>query len=475
MTTGNFTATSVTSPLAEITAADRNRLRNRSCSPPTILLPSPPPTRLPQTPDRTIHRFWWNNWHLNRRLPIARLACWMCLVGCGLSGIAWPEFASPAYAQPSARAPQGTPSAISGQVPGQVPGQAPGQAPIRPVASLPPVSAGLAPDELTPEERVYVSVYEQVNRSLVNITTKAVRGENLFQSEVAVEGAGSGSVLDQQGHVLTNYHVVEGATSIRVALYNGESFDARLVGHDAMNDIAVLRVTAPAEDLFPVRFADSAQLRVGQRVIAIGNPFGLERTMTLGIVSSLNRSLPTRAGRSLKSLIQIDAALNRGNSGGPLLDSRGRLIGMNTAIASSTGENTGVGFAIPANILARVVPQLIETGRVIRPDIGITRVLETERGLVIVTLSARGPAEQAGLLGFRVVKTERRRGPFVYTEQKIDRSRADMIVSVDGRPVRSADDLLGAVETKRPGETVELGVVREGKMGVVVVTLGTGE
>jgi S1-C subfamily serine protease len=210
-------------------------------------------------------------------------------------------------------------------------------------------------------------------------------------------------------------------------------------------------------------------------VIAIGNPFGLERTMTLGIVSSLNRSLPTRAGRSLKSLIQIDAALNRGNSGGPLLDSRGRLIGMNTAIASSTGENTGVGFAIPANILARVVPQLIETGRVIRPDIGITRVLETERGLVIVTLSARGPAEQAGLLGFRVVKTERRRGPFVYTEQKIDRSRADMIVSVDGRPVRSADDLLGAVEAKRPGETVELGIVREGKTGVVVVTLGTGE
>ena len=396
-----------------------------------------------------------------------------------------------AHAQPVPRGPLGNQPPVPGiqppipgnppSVPGNqppVPGNqpaAPGNPPMRPAWNYPPVAAALAADELTPEERVYVSVYEQVNRSVVNITTKATRGENLFQGEMAVEGAGSGSVLDQQGHVLTNYHVVEGATSIRVALFNGESFDARVVGHDAMNDIAVLQVSAPPEDLFPVRFADSAQLRVGQRVIAIGNPFGLERTMTLGIVSSLNRSLPTRAGRSLKSLIQIDAALNRGNSGGPLLDSRGRLIGMNTAIASSTGENTGVGFAIPANILARVVPQLIETGRVIRPDIGITRVLETERGLVIVTLSARGPAEQAGLLGFRVVKTERRRGPFVYTEQKIDRSRADMIVSVDGRPVRSADDLLGAVEAKRPGETVELGIVREGKTGVVVVTLGTGE
>jgi S1-C subfamily serine protease len=391
----------------------------------------------------------------------------LVFLGLWIGGIAAGLLAVPASAQPVPRVPVVSPPSPAEPVTSQPP--------LRAAANLPPVAAGLAPDELTPEERVYVSVYEQVNRSVVNITTKAVRADNLFQVEAAVEGAGSGSVLDQQGHVLTNYHVVEGATSIRVALYNGESFDARIVGHDAMNDIAVLRVTAPAEDLFPVRFADSAQLRVGQRVIAIGNPFGLERTMTLGIVSSLNRTLPTRAGRSLKSLIQIDAALNRGNSGGPLLDSRGRLIGMNTAIASSTGENTGVGFAIPANILARVVPQLIETGRVIRPDIGITRVLETERGLVIVTLSARGPAEQAGLLGFRVVKTERRRGPFVYTEQKIDRSRADMIVSVDGRPVRSADDLMGAVEAKRPGETVELGIVREGKTGFVVVTLGTGE
>lgn len=328
--------------------------------------------------------------------------------------------------------------------------------------------------DFTAEERVYIEVYERVNRSVVNITTKAVKTE-LFFAETPIEGAGSGSVIDQQGHVLTNYHVVEGAQTIRVTLYNGETYDAKLVGQDPMNDIAVLRVAAPVEEFFPVRFGDSSRLRVGQRVIAIGNPFGLERTMTLGIVSSLNRSLPTRAGRSLKSIIQIDAALNRGNSGGPLLDSRGRLIGMNTAIASSTGENTGVGFAIPVNTLARVVPQLIQNGRVIRPDIGITRVLETERGLVVVTLTPGGPAERAGVQGFRVVKTQKRRGPFVYEEQRLDRSQADLIISIDGKKVRSADDLLSVVETKRPGESVELGIVRQGQEGLVAIVLGAGE
>lgn len=329
--------------------------------------------------------------------------------------------------------------------------------------------------EFTPEERVYIEVYERVNRSVVNITTKAMKAESFFFAETPVEGAGSGSVVDQQGHILTNFHVVEGAQTIRVTLFNGETYEATLVGQDPVNDIAVLRIPAPPDQLFPVPFGDSARLRVGQRVIAIGNPFGLERTMTLGIVSSLNRSLPSRAGRSLKSIIQIDAALNRGNSGGPLLDSRGRLIGMNTAIASSTGENTGVGFAIPVNTLSRVVPQLIQNGRVIRPDIGITRVLETERGLVVVTLVPNGPADRAGIQGFRVIKTQRRRGPFVYEEQRLDRSHADLIVAIDGRKVRSADDLLSGVEARRPGETIELSIVRDGQEGVVSITLGAGE
>jgi len=192
-------------------------------------------------------------------------------------------------------------------------------------------TGGKADEEFTPEERINIAVYEKCNRSVVNITTRGTRAE-LFFLETETEGAGSGSILDDQGHLLTNFHVIDGAQKARVTLFNGASYEASLVGHDKANDIAVLRIAAPPEDLFPIEFGDSSRLRVGQRIYAIGNPFGLERTMTIGIVSSLNRSL----GRSFRSMIQIDAALNRGNSGGPLLDSRGRLIGMNTAIASTT-------------------------------------------------------------------------------------------------------------------------------------------
>jgi len=269
-------------------------------------------------------------------------------------------------------------------------------------------------NELTPEELVNVSVYENVNRSVVNITTKVGRPDTFFFSlEPAAEGSGSGSVLDLEGHILTNYHVIEGAQEIRVTLFDGETYEAGLIGFDPVYDIAVLRINAPREVLYPVKLGNSNTLQVGQKVYAIGNPFGLERTMTVGIISSLNRSLPSRNSRIMKSIIQIDAALNQGNSGGPLLDSRGRLIGMNTAIASRTGENTGVGFAIPVNNIQRVVPQLIDNGRVIRPDIGITRVYQIEEGLVIATLAAGGPAEQAGLRGLRLIRQPRRRGPFV--------------------------------------------------------------
>jgi S1-C subfamily serine protease len=227
--------------------------------------------------------------------------------------------------------------------------------------------------------------------------------------------------------------------------------------------------------LFPVLLGDSTRLRVGQKIYAIGNPFGLERTMTVGIISSLNRSLPARSGRTMKSIIQIDAALNRGNSGGPLLNSRGELVGMNTAIASSTGENTGVGFAIPVATIVRVVPQLIENGRVIRPDIGIMRVYQTESGLVIATLTPGGPAERAGLRGFRVVRNQRRNGGFLVEETRVDRSYADTIVAIDGKRVTSADEFLTIIEAKKPGDEVVVSVVREGRETEISVTLGAGE
>lgn len=329
-------------------------------------------------------------------------------------------------------------------------------------------------DDFAPEERTHIRVYELANRSVVHITTKANQRELLFL-EVPAEGAGSGSILDQQGHILTNYHVVEGAQEIRVTLHNGNSYEAGLVGYDPPNDMAVLRISAPAEDLVPIQVGDSSRLKVGQIVYAIGNPFGLERTMTTGIISSLNRSLPTRAGRTMKSIIQIDAALNRGNSGGPLLDTRGRLIGMNTAIASSTGENTGVGFAIPIDAVKRVVPQLIAHGKVTRPEAGISRVYQTEQGLVIATLTAGGPAERAGLRGFRVVREQRRRGPFTYEERKIDRSQADLIVAVDGEKITTADAFLSLIERHQPGERAIITVLRDNQLIDIPITLGAGE
>jgi S1-C subfamily serine protease len=343
-------------------------------------------------------------------------------------------------------------------------------APPLPAAEKPKESPRPAPalGDLTPDERVNISVYEQVNRSVVNISTKGVREGDFFFFEVPTEGAGSGSVLDKNGHILTNFHVIEDARQIEVTLFDGSTHAAALVGHDAASDVAVLSIKASADVLFPVKLGDSSRLKVGQRVFAIGNPFGLERTLTTGIISSLNRRIPGREGRLLKSLIQTDAAINPGNSGGPLLDSRGRLIGMNTAIASRTGQNTGVGFAIPVSSISRIVPQLIEKGRVIRADVGIAKVYEGERGLMIAEVVPHGPAEKAGLQGPRVYR--RQRGPF--TEYQIDRSVADTILSVEGTKVSTADEFLTEIENKHPGDEVTLTVLRAGREIAVKVKLG---
>ncbi len=322
----------------------------------------------------------------------------------------------------------------------------------------------------TPEELVNIHVYEHTNRSVVHITTRAVVQDLFF--ETLREGAGAGSVIDRRGHILTNYHVVERAQLIRVTLFTGDEYSAQLVGYDALTDIAVLRIDAPADQLFPVSWGDSSRLRVGQRIYAIGNPFGLERTMTTGIISSLNRTLPSRNHRLMRSIIQIDAALNQGNSGGPLFDTRGRLVGMNTAIASSTGENTGVGFAIPVNTIARVVPQLIERGKVIRPDTGITYMVQTPNGPAVVAVAPGSPAERAGLRGFRIVRRQTKRGPFVVEESRIDRDHADIVVAVDGKPVSTVDDFVSEIETKQPGQPVLLQILRDGQVVSVSLLLG---
>ncbi|WP_347243490.1 trypsin-like peptidase domain-containing protein [Thermogutta sp.] len=335
---------------------------------------------------------------------------------------------------------------------------------------LPPVG------QYSPEELINIGVYERANKGVVNIRTKSIQGSAFFFMDVIAEGEGSGSVIDRQGHILTNYHVVENAQAISVTLFDGMAYDAQLVGADPVSDIAVLKIDAPSDKLFPVVFGDSTDLKVGQRVFAIGNPFGLERTLTTGIISSLNRSLPNpRTKRTLKQMIQIDAAINPGNSGGPLLDSHGLMIGMNTAIASRTGESAGVGFAIPVNTIARVVPQLIRTGRVIRADAGILQVLETERGVLLAVLKPGGAADRAGLQGFRIVKRTRRQGPLVFESTTIDRSTADLVIAIDGKPVKTVDDMLSILDTKRPGETAIFRIIRQGRTLDIPVQLDAEE
>lgn len=302
---------------------------------------------------------------------------------------------------------------------------------------------------LTPEERVNVAVYENCNRSVVHIETRGDT-DSMFNRILTSEGSGSGSIWDQTGHVLTNYHVIKGATQLVVTLHDGKQFDAKLVGHDISNDIAILKIEPEGYELWPLQPGRSEKLKVGQRVFALGSPLGLEQTMTVGVVSSVNRTLPSLSKRTMKSIIQIDAALNRGNSGGPLMNSRGELIGMNTAIASRIGENSGIGFAIPAATILRIAPQLIQFGKVRRPSIGIESIAETAKGLLLVTLEPGGPAEKAGLQGVRVVRRRTVLGELI----RRDYSTADILVEIDGQPIRSADELLSSVESRKAGDSV---------------------
>ncbi len=328
------------------------------------------------------------------------------------------------------------------------------------VMANPTTETGLLDDEdelegLTPEERIAVGVYEQCHHSVVHIETRG-DSTSIVGRVIQSEGSGSGSVWDHEGHILTNYHVIRGASHMIITMHDGEQYDASLVGHDISNDIAVLKINPGDDSLRPISVGRSERLRVGQRVFALGSPLGLEQTMTSGIVSSLNRTIPSLSKRTMRSIIQIDAALNRGNSGGPLLNSRGELVGMNTAIASRVGENSGIGFAIPSATIVRVVSQLIEFGKVRRPNIGIESIAETSRGLMVVALEPGGPAEQAGLKGIRVVRYRMMLGELV----RSDYSTADIVTEVDGEKVSNVDDLLSTIENRKAGDSVLLTLKR---------------
>lgn len=343
----------------------------------------------------------------------------------------------------------------------------------RPSAAQAPPSRPIV--EITPEvlarldadEKVNIHVYDTANKGVVNITT-STRDLGLFGEENS-SGSGSGFVIDGDGHILTNFHVIEGADSVQVTFYDGATHDAKVVGVDPTIDVAVLEAQPGAGvAIVPLPLGDSGPLLVGQKVLAVGNPFGLERTLTTGIVSALGRTLRSRNGRLIKGIVQSDAAINPGNSGGPLLNTQGLVIGMTTAIVSQVGQSAGIGFAVPINAVKRILPQLLESGHVTRADLGVRRVLQTDQGLLVGELAEDGPAERAGIQAIRV--RVQRQGP--YLVRRLDPDSADIIVAINGKDVRNFDELLTEVEAHAPGETVTLSVARQGNVRKVPVVLG---
>ena len=329
---------------------------------------------------------------------------------------------------------------------------------------------GPAPEpytDLRPDEQAIVDLFEGAGPSVVYITT-VTRRRDFFGRVTGGEvplGTGTGFVWDRDGHIVTNYHVVQGRSSaIRVVMHDQTSYMAQPVGGSARHDLAVLRIDAPADSLRPVRLGDSDRVRVGQSAYAIGNPFGYSATLTTGIISALNRQIEGLTTDIIEDVIQVDAAINTGNSGGPLLDSRGRVIGINSQIASPSGASAGIGFAIPVNTVTRVVPQLIAHGEYTPARLGISTDQQLNRyvtarlgvnGVVVAEVNPGSGAARAGLRG---------------TEPSANQL-GDIIVRIDGEPVQSFRALRLVLDRYQPGDEVEVTVSRDGDLLDVVVPL----
>ncbi len=319
----------------------------------------------------------------------------------------------------------------------------------------PPVSTISDPATAT-DERNNIEVYRSMAPGVVYITSsRSSRG-----------GTGSGSIIDNQGHILTNDHVISGATRLSVNL-GSRSYPASIVGRDPDTDLAIIKVDAPASELTVVPLGDSDQLEVGQKVLAIGNPFGLDRTLTTGVISGLGRTIRSKSGRAIEG-VQTDASINPGNSGGPLLNSRGQMIGINSQIYSSSGGSNGIGFAVPVNVAKRIIPQLINSGAVIRPRLGVTtRSVESlagqvrtpvEKGALIISISPNSSAAAAGLRG--ISESEDGAGML-----------GDIITAVDGEKVEGGDDLTKILNKKSVGDTIQIEIFRDGKKANVTAKL----
>ena len=323
---------------------------------------------------------------------------------------------------------------------------------------------------LAADEQAHVDLFKRASPSVVHITSLGVQRDLFSQNVQQVpRGTGTGFVWDERGHVVTNFHVIQGAQGARVTLADQSSWDATLVGAFADRDLAVLRIEAPKDKLPPIAVGTSRELLVGQRVYAIGNPFGLDQTLTTGIISALGREIESFNQRTIRGVIQTDAAINPGNSGGPLLDSAGRLIGVNTQIASPSGASAGIGFAIPVDEVNRIVPRLIRDGRFVRPALGVSagpanlqRALKLPKGVVVVQVGSNSPAAKAGLQPFQRGK----RGEVI---------GGDIITAINDEAVSGLDDMLTLLERRQPGETVTLTVWRNGQTRKQAVVLGASD
>lgn len=324
---------------------------------------------------------------------------------------------------------------------------------------------------LTPEEETNIRIYREAAPSVVNIVTTAV-SYDFFYNPVPTTGSGSGIIADRKGHIITNYHVIDKAKSLNVTLFDGSKYEAEVVGVDPGDDLALIKIKAPATKLRPIEFGDSSNLLIGQKAFAIGSPFGLEKTLTVGIVSSLGRTMRATNGRLIGGIIQTDAAINPGNSGGPLLDSSGRMIGVNTAIFSPVNGSIGIGFSIPVNTVKKVFSTLADKGYVSRPWLGISgQNIDNEdakllglsmSGILIADVFKGSPAEKAGLKGS---SRNVRLGNVIIAEG------GDLLISINGKRINSMDELNGLMDTIEAGETVTVKVMRGGKELLIKVRI----
>ncbi len=323
---------------------------------------------------------------------------------------------------------------------------------------------------LSVDEQENIRIYEKSSRAVVNISNIAVNYDFFYRAIPAESGSGTGFIIGKSGIILTNYHVVENASKLVVTLSNNSQWPGKLIGADPNNDLAIVRIQAPVDSYDILEFSNSNDIVVGQKVLALGNPFGLRQTLTTGIISALGRTIAAKNGRKIEGIIQTDAAINPGNSGGPLLDSEGKVIGINTAIIGSAGS-VGIGFAVPSNTALRILPDLLEYGYVRRPWLGIEPIptvylrrigIDVPDGLLIARVVIGASADQAGLRGAtRTVKVGRYKVPW----------GGDIITHINGSPVFTMEDLAQQIETRKSGDEVTISYIRKESVDSVIVKL----